>query len=301
REAKRKFFSAPAPTDEPGRRYGYGWLAEKTARRTALVSHDGIGFGFNSIFQRYTDEDITVVALSNKLMGRFLPMTPLSRDLASIIFDGKNTRLPRSIHIAKESMEKYAGVYQFSSGATLDVSVDGALNLSAEGQEAISLLAGATTSERKQMEDLSSRGKWVFEGVARGDFSPVLKEMKGRAAPDEIEKAIGGLWARFISRHGQFKSVDVLGTVPETEAMMTYVRLNFERGEEYRRLRWEKGALAYILQVALPLIPTRFVARSETEFYGYHLGLARVVRIRFDADGLVFHSAEGRRVARKLR
>ncbi|MEW6213487.1 MAG: serine hydrolase domain-containing protein, partial [Acidobacteriota bacterium] len=54
REAKRKFFSAPAPTDEPGRRYGYGWLAEKTARRTALVSHDGIGFGFNSIFQRYT-------------------------------------------------------------------------------------------------------------------------------------------------------------------------------------------------------------------------------------------------------
>lgn len=301
REAKRKFFSAPAPADEPGRRYGYGWLAEKTSRNTALLSHDGIGFGFNSIFQRYTDEDITVIALSNKLMGRFLPMTPLSRDLSAIIFDGKSSHLPRSIRLAKENLEKYTGVYQLPSGATLDVAADDALKISAEGQEAISLLAGAAASERKQMEDFSRRGKVVFEGIARRDYAPIMKEMKGRAAPDEIEKAAGGLWSGFIHRHGPLKSIDVLGTVPETEAMMTYLRLNFERGAEYRRLRWERGALAYILQVALPLIPTRFVARSGTEFSGYHLGLARVVRISFDADGLVFHCAEGPRVARRIR
>lgn len=300
KEAKRKFFSASAQTDEPGRYYGYGWVSEKTPRRTTLMSHDGIGFGFNSIFQRYVDEDVTVVALSNKLMGRFLPMTPLNRDLSSIIFNGKRTELPASTWLAKESIEKLAGVYRLPSGAKLSAVADGALKISAEGQEAISLLAGATASERKTLEGLSSRGKTVFEGVARGDFDPLTREMRGRGEPDEIKKAVSGLWSRFIDRHGQFKSIDVLGTVPETEAMMTYVRLNFERGSEYRRCRWEKGALAYILQVALPLIPTYFVARSETEFYGYHLGLAQVVRISFSADGLTVYGADGKHFARRL-
>lgn len=299
--AKRKFFSADARMDEPGRSYGYGWVAEKTPRRTALISHDGIGFGFNSIFQRYVNEDVTVVALSNKTMGRFLPMTPLNRDLSAMIFDGKSTELPASTRLAKESIEKFAGAYHLPSGAKLNIAVDGGLKISAEGQEAISLLAGATASERKTLEGLSDRGKAVFEGIARGDFDPITREMKDRGAPDEIKKAVGGLWARFIDRHGQFKSLDVLGTIPETEAMMTYVRLNFERGSEYRRCRWEKGALAYILQVALPLIPTYFVAKSETEFYGYHLGLARVVRISFNADGLIFHATDGKHFARRLK
>ncbi|HEY7545742.1 MAG TPA: serine hydrolase domain-containing protein, partial [Blastocatellia bacterium] len=301
KEAKRKFFSAPAPTDEPGRSYGYGWVAEKTARRTALISHDGIGFGFNSIFQRYTDEDVTIVALSNKLMGRFLPMAPLGRDLSAIVFDGKTTELPASIPAAKSSLEKFAGVYRLPSGAQLKVVSDGNLKISAEGQEAIELLAGATASERKTLEDLSSRARAALEGVARGNFDPMIKEMKGRAEPDEIKKDIGDWWARFTNRHGQFKSLDVLGTVPETEAMMTYVRLNFERGEEYRRCRWENGSLAYILLVALPLIPTHFVAKSETEFYGYHLGLARIVRISFNADGLVFYGTDGKHFAQRLK
>ncbi len=300
REAKRKFFSAAAPMDEPGRSYGYGWVSEKTARRTTLLSHDGIGFGFNSIFQRYPDEDVTVIALANKLMGRFLPMTPLSRDLSSIIFGSKSSELPASIRVAKESIEKLAGVYQLPSGAKLNVAAGGGLKISAEGQEAISLLAGATASERKTLENLSGRGRAVFEAIARGDFDPILREMKGRGEPDEIKNAVSGLWARLIERHGQFKSIDVLGTVPETEAMMTYVRLTFERGAEYRRLRWERGALAYILQVALPLIPTCFVAKSETEFYGYHLGLARVVRLSFHADTLTFYGTDGKHQARRL-
>jgi hypothetical protein len=66
---------------------------------------------------------------------------------------------------------------------------------------------------------------------------------------------------------------------------MTYVKLNFERGSEYRRCRWEGGKLAYILQGAPPLLPTRFVPQSKTEFSGYHVVIGRAVKIRFDVDG----------------
>jgi CubicO group peptidase (beta-lactamase class C family) len=304
REAKRKMFAAHTETDEPGRSYGYGWIIEKTPRHR--ISHDGIGFGFNTVFERNIDEDITVIALSNITMGRLLPMVPLGRDISSIIFDGKQTRLPATMSIAEDRIQKFAGEYELPSGAKLTVSAEGGLKISAEGQEAIDLLAGASGDERKKLADFTGRSRAVFEAIARGDFDPILSEMKGRAAPDEIRKAVEAMWARFIERHGQFKSIDALGTVPETEAMMSYVRLNFERGSEYRRCRWERGALVYILQVALPLIPTRLAPKSETEFYGYHLGLARVVRLSFNLDsagavtGLTFHSDGGKSVARRL-
>jgi hypothetical protein len=77
--------------------------------------------------------------------------------------------------------------------------------------------------------------------------------------------------------------------------MMTYVKLNFERGSEYRRVRWENGKLAYVLLGKPPLIPTTFVAQAKDSFSGYHIVIGKTVKLSFkNGDSLVVLSGQGK-------
>ncbi|HXG63756.1 MAG TPA: hypothetical protein VNO70_01540 [Blastocatellia bacterium] len=145
----------------------------------------------------------------------------------------------------------------------------------------------------------------LFAGLGRDDYSVIIQEFNGRMLPEQVKAAIGAVWGRFTERHGAFRSVEVLGTVPETEAAMTYARLNFERGSEYRRCRWARGRLGYILIGAPPLIPTAFAPQSQTEFSGFHGVIGRRVNVGFDANAeevsLIFVTEKERVTARKAR
>lgn len=305
KQAKQKFFTPHTPADA-GSSYAYGWAVTKTGRGTRKIGHDGIGFGFNTVYWRYVDEDVTMIVLSNQVLGRFLPLGPIERDLSEIIFKGKRTTLPETISVDQKNLQRYEGVYELDSKARLTVKVAGdALQISAEGQEAIDLLSSATADERKKHADFNERGREVFLGISRGDYDPFLRENKNRIPADDARKALSALWKRFEDRHGQFKSLDMLGTVTEPEASMTYVRLNFERGVEYRRIRWEQGSLAFILQTTFPLLSTTLAPRSQSEFYAYHLGVARLGRAEFDfvenekVTKLTFHTSNGKTSARR--
>lgn len=67
------------------------------------------------------------------------------------------------------------------------------------------------------------------------------------------------------------------------------------RGSEYRRCRWERGRLAYILQGGPPLILTSFVAQSPAEFRGYHVVIGRAIRARFERQGLTIEGVAARK------
>src|SRR5262249_13093920 len=79
------------------------------------------------------------------------------------------------------------------------------------------------------------------------------------------------------------------GTAPEPGLARSFVRLNFERGAEARRLRWEGDQLGGIVIARLPILSTVFRPQSATEFAGFHLGVARPLSLSFqmDAEGLV--------------
>jgi len=305
--SKQKFFTAHTAAEPAGTSYAYGWNVIKTPRGTRQIGHDGIGFGFNTVYSRYVDEGVTVIVLSNLTLGRLLPVGPIERDLSEIIFDGRGTSLPAAIDIDRTSLPRYEGTYELASKAKLSIKVvDGSLQISAEGQEALDLLSGASREEREKNSDFSERGKAVFLGISKGDFEPFIREIRDRMPSDQARQAVGGLWKRFVDRHGPFKSLDILGTVTEPEAHMTYVRLNFEKGFEYRRVRWENGTLAFILQTNMPLIPTGLAPRSQTELYSYHLGLARLARLTFNFNdrkeviGLTFVAGDNRASARRV-
>ncbi|HKY04825.1 MAG TPA: serine hydrolase domain-containing protein [Blastocatellia bacterium] len=307
KDAKQKWLAPHAPTGQPRVAYGYGWAVSETPRKSRLVSHDGISFqGFNSIFHRYVDEDTVVIVASNTMFGRFMPTVTLQPDLWAIIFGGKARELPVSAALAPEAVGRYGGTYEFASGARLYVEAEGKrLKIAAEGQEALDYLSDADVAKQRLHAELNRRGEAVFKAMAAGDFTPFVEEFRGRVPADQIKQMAERLWARWQEQHGRFKSLELLGTVSETEAAQTYFRINFERASEVRRCRWEQGRLAYILQATLPLIPTVFVPQSETVFAGFNLGLARVVKLEFAVDdkravtGLIFENGSGRSIARR--
>jgi CubicO group peptidase (beta-lactamase class C family) len=307
KEAKRKWLAPHAPTDQQRVAYGYGWAISETPRKSRLISHDGISFqGFNSIFHRYVDEDVVLIVASNTMFGRFMPTVTLQPDLSAIIFGGNPRVLPAPVALAPETIERYTGTYEFGSGARLYVAAEGKrLKIAAEGQEALDHLSAADAAKQNLHSDFNRRGEAVFKAMAAGDFTPFVEEFKGRVPADEIKQTAARLWRRWQDQHGRYISLELLGTVSETEAQMTYFRINFERGSEIRRCRWEQGKLAYILPAALPLIPTVFLPQSETAFAGLNLGLMRVVRLGFAVDdkksvtGLRFENARGEALARR--
>ena len=303
-----KLFAPHVATGQRGGHYGYGWAVAKTARGSTLIDHDGITFdGFNSIFQRYVDDGLVVIAASNHFFGRFLPMETVAPAIASIIFQGRAVMPPDFITLDAKAMEKYRGIYRLPSGARLMVAAeDEHLTIAGEGQEAIDLLAAVEPAESKALAAWSERTAEFINGARRGDYEPAVKAFASQFTPDQARQAVRNWLSGLEQKHGPLKSFESLGTVPERGVMRAFVRLNFERGSEVRRFRWEQGSLAGIVVGRLPLLQTTFRPQSATDFTGFHIGIAKPVRISFGlnaqgaVNGLTVHTTAGKTQAEKL-
>jgi CubicO group peptidase (beta-lactamase class C family) len=285
--AKRKMFTAHVPANKHGVFYGYGWKIESTDHRTTLISHGGVhSDGFNSLFQRYPDDDAVVIAVANKIWGGFLPMTSLRYELPAIIFDRRYAPLPDEVEIDSTVLKKYAGVYELPSGAKLKVAVENSgLKIAAEGQEAIDLLAHR---HRNSPAEFNARIAAILEKAGHGDFSPFVMKRHGRMAADDVKAFFSKLWRQLEAGYGALQSFQVLGTVPAAWASITHVRLDFERWSVVYRFQWKDGAFTF-MPGSLPLIYTRFVPQSATKFIGFHPGIGKLIRAGFalDDDGEV--------------
>jgi len=297
--ATRKMFSSQVPTNDRGVDYGYGWQVAKDRDGKKVISHGGSHFdGFNASVRWDVDRDVIVIIISNRIFGRLLPLASVEPAFNSIIFRNRFPEVPETPASWTMDLTNLAGTYVFPDGAKWEVAAeDDHLTISAVGQQAIDLLVAANSAEQKRQADFNRRAAAVFNGIAKGDLSEFSKEFKNQAQLERLKPQVSALWKRFEAGHGGFQSLEVIGTVPETEALMTYVKLNFERGSEYRRCRWEDGKLAYILLGEPPFMPTWFVPQSKTDFVGYHVVLGKTVRISFGsaekAGLLTVHTGKG--------
>jgi len=103
--------------------YGYGWNILTRFNRK-LVSHNGDNRGYTATFDRYPDEDVCVIVLSNQ---DFRYAGTVARDLEAILF-GEKYALPKehkAISATGESLERYVGIYEDSSGKSIQLWLDG--------------------------------------------------------------------------------------------------------------------------------------------------------------------------------
>jgi CubicO group peptidase (beta-lactamase class C family) len=302
--ATKKLFTAHVPTDAQGGQYGYGWALRKTERGNRLISHDGITTdGFNTSYQRHVDDGYVVIAASNSFAGRYLPLDLVAPVINSFLFGSGVASPPAFIALDAKTLEKYRGVYRLPSGARLSVNpAPDKLVVGAEGQEALDLLAALDAAGGKTLAAFNERTAALLDGARKGNYEVAIKAFAHQMSADDARRTIKNWLGGLEQKNGPLKSFELLGTAPEPGLARSFVRLNFERGVEVRRLRWEGDRLGNIVFAQLPILPTIFRPQSTTDFAGFHLGIAKPLRLSFEVNvegvvtGLTFHSQTGSKV-----
>lgn len=102
--------------------YGYGWSIGKKGEH-ARIAHGGNIYGFSAYFARFPDDRLTIIVLSNNQSASGGEITD---DLASIAF-GDAYKIPqerKTIAVDPKILEKYVGVYQVTTTATITVTFE---------------------------------------------------------------------------------------------------------------------------------------------------------------------------------
>lgn len=93
KEAKQKLYYPKIRPEETGNaHYAYGWDVSQTNRNTTMIWHNGTNHIFYADFLRFTDEQVTLIMLSNKSHPNF---DNLNFEMAGIIFNANyNPEIP---------------------------------------------------------------------------------------------------------------------------------------------------------------------------------------------------------------
>jgi hypothetical protein len=88
----------------------YGWFVSEQFKRK-LIRYGGRSPGFNSDFQRFVNDDVCVVVLSNNYSAT---ANPIANDLAAMIFDQPYAvpEVTRAISVDTKELDHYVGRYE---------------------------------------------------------------------------------------------------------------------------------------------------------------------------------------------
>ncbi len=307
KEEKEKAFHPWVPeSEEASSFYGYGWAIAKTKRGTRLISHNGGNGIFGADFRRYVDEGLVVLGSSNQAAFRIFPITP---QLARFVF-GPDLPMssipPEVVKVDPAVLAREAGTYKLAAGGRFVVSAAAtpvgagrsALQISADGPEALAALAGGSPEDRAQWTERQERLRKAMERGHAGDYAP-LHALFGTDPPLEELTARGKAnWKRLEDGKGPFQGIDALGSMIIEGRPATYLRLRFARGQQIAEYGWEGPEVSSVR--FLDEVPgVLFLPLSANEVGSYDPRTQTVLRIGFEAgDGgtiraLVLHAAGG--------
>ncbi len=271
--------------------YAYGWDVLRTDRGTLIQHNGGSELGNSAEVRRYIDSNVVTVLLCNQRYNQRALIDVVRDKIESIVF-GREVTVPSVVTTGDPTtLKSFEGAYVLPSGARFEVSVKSAgLLVKPVGQDALTLLVfpdGVDTNLIRRVTESSAK---IFGGALKGDYTPFGQAMLNR---EKRLPLVRGLIERRVKeaneQTGGIQSAEVLGTFPsprEKDALMTAVALRGERGSIYFQSIWRGvqnigvGPLDDAPQLEMTFMPV-----STTEFVGYDLGMAKIVRMAFALDG----------------
>jgi CubicO group peptidase (beta-lactamase class C family) len=304
-EAKKKLYT-PFLND-----YAYGWDVLKT-ERGALIQHDGGSMlGSSAEFRRYIDAGIVTMLFCNQAFeGRAL-FDPIRDKIETLAFGGHVTIPPPVKSFIADELKAYQGEYRLTSGGVITAVVqNGALVLKPEGQDALNLLFNPKQYDPELYDNINNRSAAVFAAVVNNDFQPFEEALLRKEGLPRFRQFITMRLQRLEEMMGVIQKVEALGTLPSTfdegDTVVTVIKLKCERGDFFFRLFWQGGKIVALgPAMSGELGSIIFQPETRQDFVGYHLGMARIVRLSFITDqqgkinGLLVNTRKGSITAKK--
>jgi CubicO group peptidase (beta-lactamase class C family) len=282
-KSKEKLFAPKVPSGG-GFDYAYGWRVHKSPRGTNIVWASGLVPEFSAMFQRYVDENTTIIFLTNNSFSGYplrdvLVIPGAQAAIERIVFGKEYTLPPWFIETKPLSTEKYAGNYKTLSGEEFIVSLEkDTLRIAPRSQTAVNLLIPPITET--PAADYSKYHENIEKGLAA--YRSGKKQ--------EAEKEIAFQGEKLEKQYGRFLSLERIVTIPDVRnarnhQATTYAELRFERGIVTYRWHWWNGEL-YEQQkpksgIHLSVLPP-FRQQSPEEFVTFHITLGMPLRVKFE-------------------
>ncbi|HEX8737917.1 MAG TPA: serine hydrolase domain-containing protein, partial [Pyrinomonadaceae bacterium] len=222
--------------------YAYGWRAQKSPRGTNIIWASGLEPEFSAMFQRYVDENVSIIFMTNNSLDGFpfrdvLVIPGAQAAIERIVF-GRDYQLPPWFVESKAaSLQKYAGTYKTSSGAEFVVSIErNALRVAPRSQPAADLLIPPV--QDTPAPDYAKYHEEIEKAIN-------LYQSGNKDAAYEQVRFDG---AKLEKQYGRFLGLERMVTIPVyrtkgTHRATTYAELKFERGIVSYRWHWWNGEL----------------------------------------------------------
>jgi CubicO group peptidase (beta-lactamase class C family) len=298
KEAKKKIFT-PYLND-----YGYGWDVLESDHGL-LIQHDGgSGLGSSAEIRRYIDANVVTIIFCNQSCGRRALFNVIRDKLETLAFGGKVNIPPKTTGKPFKDLKPFIGNYSLSGSSGFNIKgKNNRLYLEPMGQEAINALYFGTGTGQS-ISDLHKLSVSIFKAALKGDFKPfadilVNKEKRAQRIREFIQMRI----KRYQKQTGNITDVLAVHTLPgqhEGEMVpITSIQLKGEKESIYFDLYWKDSknvGVAPRMQpenLSIPILP---VESNKNEFAGYHLPMAKTIRLSFKTgkdegvEGLTVHN-----------
>jgi CubicO group peptidase (beta-lactamase class C family) len=285
--ARAKYQQGYVPTVGGSQQYAYGWSVRKSRRGGTVIAHNGGNMVFNADMQRYVDEGVVIIAMTNQPV---IPVTQLvPREIEALYFgDQAVVTPPAPLEVPRAERDRLAGTYVTASGGTVVLRATD-VGLEAQASDpAVFGVSGQPATPGGRFAELEARTMPIVEAAAAGDFRPMFDARRfedGRTF-ESVEAAERKVWDAWRARYGAFQGLELLGTsiVEQGDPAVT-VRLAFERGGPIVQYVWGPRRLFAVREAASPFV--RLDAETPDAWVYYSYKQPRMVRLRFGANGSV--------------
>lgn len=193
--------------------YGYGWALFSNRDGSCRIAHDGsagVHYAFMSFFP---ERDAVLVSFSTQQRSpwRHFP-TKVYGALAGEALD-----LPPVAENAHQNLQGLTGDYRLSGGAILPVRMqDGRLYIEVVNADALRLFSPWPMLAPERTAPLGDRQKLissVMDGIAAGDYRPLLSRLRKGVDPGEERQFWQERWPQWTAQHGRYLGAELAGTV----------------------------------------------------------------------------------------
>jgi CubicO group peptidase (beta-lactamase class C family) len=284
-------------TGAPEPKYAYGWSVTKSPTGRTRLAHVGGNGAFGSDYRRYPQDGVVIFVDANTVTYSAIM---IADQIERRMFGKPVVEPPPVAAVEEKDLQRCVGLYQLGKDEHLWVAAEaGRLAVTAEGGEGLAHIFGTVGKERlKRFAQRDRRVEEVLEAALHGRFGPLgdlltlnpergAKRWRDAVKPSEAEL-------------GAWKGYEVLGTTSNDGVVMTFTRLNFEKGTRVLNVMWA-GPDAESLSVSRTVRPAYYLPEGPARFATFDIGTEAAVHLSCTGAGtLRFETAGGAVEARRV-
>lgn len=283
--------------------YGYGWSVAAAQDGSCVISHNG-GAGIHYDVLTILPGHAAVVATFNTQQRTPWRVNDNFVESLVPVLTGAPLTLPATT--TTRASPELAGSYILPSGERLEVvAEDGRLKIPMRTPAALRLFAPwpvRTGAAIEAVPDPSTAISRIMEGIARGNYRPLIERLPPNVAPEGEADFWRGYWPEWIRKMGPYQGAQIVGTATTPQGLRTLVRLGFQRSSTVVAIVHSAGGKMVIDTVARSFFPDAYLApMGEDVFASFYPTTRRAVSVRFNADNMLISSEGQSTVARRAR